>query len=376
MDPPMVPVYHKVQILPPEQFCPAGDAEDPYTHPATGARLANLVYQIKKVGGDGDARRKLQGLVDGCQELPGSLMVLEATDRFAFVASLKTPHLVSWTIARGTQTPVDVGVDLMYLLTGRTHANPHAKDLLTFHDRMCEMTEHNPALQLGYTVNPSLSWTCQPWRESRKPLVASTFNEAVDRCNARSECIGFQESRVGTGFELIKEGASYGPGPLVSYAKPRGFVRMAAGHSKGGAEVTELGRVRRDVTVHSFNSGGVNNLRDLFRSRGNVTAHKICGDAVSAMMIPIGVERYYAPMTHTAHPHSSKNFLPPPGSAHITRTTSILTTRLIINQHHPITAPSAYILVAAGDIIAAIISHRSVMPGLMDAARFLLSKKS
>eukprot|EP01064_Diplonema_japonicum_P032241 TRINITY_DN6002_c1_g2_i1.p1 TRINITY_DN6002_c1_g2~~TRINITY_DN6002_c1_g2_i1.p1 ORF type:complete len:568 (+),score=91.87 TRINITY_DN6002_c1_g2_i1:35-1738(+) len=305
-----LPVYHKAGRLPPEGFCSAQEGEDPYTHAATGARLANLVYKVRKMPGDKDERRRLQQCINECEDLP-PLTVLEATERFAFVASLKTPHLVTWTVARGTASPTDIGIDLLYLLTGRVHANPHAWDLLSFHDSMCELTEHTHSSHDGYTVNPSLGWTSPMWKESRRPLTASSFKEAVEKCNAREACIGFQETPQADFFQLVKEGSTFGGAQHISYSKPKGFIRMAAGHSKGGAEVMELGQHRKDVTVHSFNGGGVHNLRDLMRTCHNVTSHKIYGDAISSMMIPTGHERHYAALTGTKHPHSSWNFLPP-----------------------------------------------------------------
>lgn len=60
--------------------------------------------------------------------------------QFAFFALLHPPHLISWTVARGTANPEDMRSNLEFLLTGRPYESPDFQHLLKLHDTNCQRT--------------------------------------------------------------------------------------------------------------------------------------------------------------------------------------------------------------------------------------------
>ena len=300
--------FFKIDMLPPETFQSLEAGVDPYTSAATGAKLAKLAYQLNKFPAS-ERKTVLQTKIEQDSTLP-KLIVLDVTDRFAFIASLTTPHLVTWTVSRGTATAYDIWLDLKYLLAGTPELNPHAKDLLNFHDVNCSKTSHNADTLSGYTVQPGRGWDTSI-RGLNDLGTTTDVSEAFERCTNISNCIGFQSEVGKSDFVLIPKGRRFGEKEVISYAKPIGFIRLASGHSKGGAEVVELGLARRDVSVHAFNDGGIHNFKDLSLKTGdNIVSHKICGDLISNFRFPVGQERFYSQRAKTKHPHDMANFIP------------------------------------------------------------------
>eukprot|EP01060_Flectonema_neradi_P009033 TRINITY_DN16464_c0_g1_i1.p1 TRINITY_DN16464_c0_g1~~TRINITY_DN16464_c0_g1_i1.p1 ORF type:complete len:601 (+),score=88.41 TRINITY_DN16464_c0_g1_i1:52-1803(+) len=309
------PGHFRIDLLPPETFQSLETGVDPYTSAATGAKLAKLVYQLNK-SPPGERAASLQSKIQEDPTLP-KLIVLDVTDRFAFVASLTTPHLVTWTVSRGTACAYDVWLDIKYLLTGTPELNPHVKDLIDFHDTNCSKTAHNTDTSSGYTIQPGRGWDTSV-RGLQDLGTTTDVAEAFEKCNSLPKCIGFQGSN--DKFVLIPHGRNYSEKNVISYTKPTGFVRLAAGHSKGGAEVVELGLARPTVSVHAFNDGGIHNFKDLLLKTGdNIISHKICGDFISNMRFAVGKEKFYSRRAKTKHPHDMANFVPMQSSENSTQ---------------------------------------------------------